>query len=75
MGDLLGYAVTEVVSIPAPFRAVHGQKEGQTIVLLYADQSQHRMPIMAMHNIEFAEEPLHRSEAIVKGIAHAVHLS
>ena len=30
---------------------------------------------MAMHDIEFAEELLHRTEAIVKGIAHAVHLS
>jgi hypothetical protein len=74
MGDLLGYAVTEVVSIPAPFRAVHGQKEGQAVVLFYAGQSAHGMPIMAMHYIEFAKELLHCPEAIVKCITHAVHL-
>ena len=33
------------------------------------------MPVMTMHDIEFAEELLHCSEAIVKCIAHAVHLS
>jgi hypothetical protein len=54
---------------------VHGQKEGQAIVLLYAGQSQNRMPVMTMHNIEFAEELLHRSESLVKCITHAVHLS
>jgi hypothetical protein len=75
MGDLLGYTVTEVVSIPAPFRAMHGQKEGQAKVLLYTGQSWHRMPIMAMHYIEFAKEILHCPEAIVKCITHAVHLS
>jgi len=34
MGDLLGDAIAEVIAIPSPFSAVHGQQEGQAIVAL-----------------------------------------
>jgi poly(A) polymerase Pap1 len=54
---------------------MHGQEEWQSEIILYARERAHRMPIMTMHYIEFAEELLHCTKAIIERIAHAVHLS
>ena len=44
------------------------------IVALYSGQGEDGMPVMAVHYIEVAEELLHRSETMIEGIAHPVHL-
>jgi hypothetical protein len=53
---------------------MHGQQEGQMIVALYSGQGEDGMPVMAVHYIEVAEELLHRTETMIEGIAHPVHL-
>jgi hypothetical protein len=53
---------------------VHGQLEDLAQFLLYAQQSRHGVPVVAVHDIEPAEDLLHRPEAIDEGVAHQIHL-
>jgi len=53
---------------------VHGQDEGQLVIILNAGQSENWMPVVAVRHIESAEELLHCTETMIESIAHPIHL-